>query len=146
MGISKYQTDLGQNGQIVAIQPAEKIVSNSEGQVARAETGGQLVLPEHQVIQRPSHIFRQDGHHNAVGPYNQISQGFPQERVQPKTYCLGSVAAAQGFAKVQLELDLRRLPANQIDSCQSSYAKCIAITASFCLRPGLVCEQGVLPV
>ena len=77
------------------------------------------VTPEHEVVKRPSDIFRQDRHHNTVGPHNQVSQGFSQERVQPQAHCLRSVPAAQSFAKVQLELDLRRLPTSTVDICET---------------------------
>ncbi len=67
--------------------------------------------PEHEVIKRASHLLRQDGDHDAVGPHNQVCQGFPEEGVQPEAHCLGCVGAAQSFAKVQLELDLWRFSA-----------------------------------
>lgn len=72
-------------------------------------------VPEHEVIQRPCNVLRQNGHHNPVGPHNQVSQSFSQEGVQPQAHCLGSVGAAEGFAKVQFELDLRWFPASRLD-------------------------------
>ena len=69
--------------------------------------------PEHEVIKRSCHLLRQYRHYNAVGPHNEVSKGLPEEGVQPEAHCLGCVGAAQGLAKVQLELDLRWFPATQ---------------------------------
>ena len=82
-------------------------------------------IPEHEVIKWASHLLRQDGDHDAVGPHNQVCKGFPEERVQPEAHCLGCVRAAQSFAKVQLELDLWRFSA----TCQGDVSEIAAMSA-----------------
>ena len=83
--------------------------------------------PEHEVIKRASHLLRQDGDHNAVGPHNQVCQGFPEEGVQPEAHCLGCVGAAQSFAEVQLEFDLWRFSAERQGDIVGDAALCVFV-------------------
>ena len=70
-------------------------------------------IPEVQVVQGPGLLFRQDGHHDAVGPDDHLSQRLPDEGVQPQAHALRCEAAPEGLPKVQAEVHQRRLPAHR---------------------------------